>query len=379
MDEAGQTGANLLDPSQPVFTLASVDLGDMEAADLVGGAGVELHFVNARRRPTGRARIVELLNALPSGRVKALAIHKPFMVTCKMIDLLVEPLVHEAGLDGYADGSLPALANLWHFTCEALIEPSALPDMQRLFVVAVRDCSPATLDAFYLRVGEAIACSTEELPAMREMWQDSRIHFAALAEKQALPVLDPGVPAAQGLIYQWARTYPDGFQVRHDERNELKDWIEHFTHYFDAGRKPAEFKFLDGATIRLPIPVTAFGTASSEEHPAIQIADVVASAATYLLRSRLAGDTDDPFAEELAATPLLSFVCAEGSVWPNRDFLASPVRAAPSGEFDRMTRWLDDSREGRPTVKRRQPRRNEACPCGSGRKYKKCHGDSSAG
>lgn len=28
---------------------------------------------------------------------------------------------------------------------------------------------------------------------------------------------------------------------------------------------------------------------------------------------------------------------------------------------------------GTPTVTRRRPGRNEACPCGSGRKYKQCH------
>ena len=37
-DESGFTGYNLLDPNQPVFTIASSDLGDQEAADILRAA-----------------------------------------------------------------------------------------------------------------------------------------------------------------------------------------------------------------------------------------------------------------------------------------------------------------------------------------------------
>src|SRR6267142_2013884 len=50
-DEAGNTGQNLLDPSQPIFVLSSVSLSDSDAAairDLVGRSG-ELHFKKLRK------------------------------------------------------------------------------------------------------------------------------------------------------------------------------------------------------------------------------------------------------------------------------------------------------------------------------------------
>lgn len=88
--------------------------------------------------------------------------------------------------------------------------------------------------------------------------------------------------------------------------------------------------------------MTTFGTGASGQHPSIQVADVVASAVSYVLRHRLLGVSDDPFAEELETTAVLDFIAASGSVWPNREFLESPPRPGPVGEFNRMVDWLSD-------------------------------------
>lgn len=343
MDEAGQTGENLLDAAQPVFTLASVDFDAAEALSLVGHATNELQFVKARRQRAGRARILDLLNSLPAERVRAVAIHKPFMVTCKIVDQLVEPLMYDDGIDGYADGSLLALANLWHFTCESCVGPSFLSDLHRSFVHAVRHRDISAVNEFYTHLEAGLAAAKVEVPALREMSVLSRGHFESLMDEQPLPVLEPGVPAAQALVYQWAQVHSSGFEVRHDHRNEINEWIAHLGVYYDASQPAATFSFPDGVTVRLPVPVTTFGTGLSEQHPAIQIADVVASAATYVLRQRALNVTADEFAEQLAATPVLDFVVAENSVWPSRDFLESAPSPGPAGEFNRMLGWLREA------------------------------------
>lgn len=340
MDEAGQTGQNLLDLHQPVFTLASVDLDENEAIELIGRSKEELHFVKARKNQAGRTRIVELLNALPVHRVKAVTINKPFMTTCKIVDQLVEPQMTAEGIDGYADGSLLALANVWHFCCDAAVGPTFLPDLHRLFVAAVGKGDESAVDRFYDLLGKAVKSTKLELPAMEEMWLYSREHFLDSMDDQALPVLEPGVPAAQALVYEWAKVHPTGFEVRHDHRNEIADWIECLGVYYGTDQAPTEFTFRDGLTINLPVPVTTFGTADSDEHPSIQIADVVASATTYLLRDRISGESSDRFAADLAATPVLDFVLTDSSVWPNPDFLDAPPAPGPAGEFDRVIDWL---------------------------------------
>lgn len=340
MDEAGQTGENLLDSMQPIFALASVDLDEGEALELLGTWRGEAHFVTAKRSRIGRARVVRLLDTLPKHRVKVVAVHKPFMVTAKIIDELYEPILHTSGIDAYADGSLIALANVWHFTCDPCVGPGVLPDLHRLFVDAIRERSREAMEAFYACIGDAVVNARCEVPAMREIWLNSAERFAELLEQQQLPLLEPGVPAAQALVYEWAKAHPDGFEVRHDRRNQLDDWIAHLSTFYDQNKPPAEFTFPNGVTIRLPVPVASFESADSDQHPSIQVADIVASAVSFVLRPQKPGTAAEQFAAELTATPMLDFVASELSIWPNQDLLRSPPTRAPRGEFDRLTMWL---------------------------------------
>jgi hypothetical protein len=252
--------------------------------------------------------------------------------------------MYDEGIDGYADGSLLALANLWHFTCDACIGPSFLSDLHRSFVYAVRHRDLSAVNEFYAHLDTGLAAAKVEVPALREMSEFSRRHFDSLMEEQPLPVLEPGVPAAQALVYQWAKVHPSGFEVRHDHRNEIDEWVKHLSIYYDASLPTATFSFPDGVNVRLPVPVTTFGTGVSERHPSIQIADVVASAATYVLRQRALGATGDQFTKLLAATPVLDFVVTENSVWPSQDFLESPPEPGPTGEFNRMMGWLREAK-----------------------------------
>ena len=50
-DESGFTGYNLLDPQQPIFAVASVDISDAQAAEILKSSfpsyqGVEFKFTN---------------------------------------------------------------------------------------------------------------------------------------------------------------------------------------------------------------------------------------------------------------------------------------------------------------------------------------------
>lgn len=111
-DEAGNTGQHLVDPNQPVFTTAGVMLSKEDLGAIRNLLGwrpdEELHFSVLRRSRSGRRRIVELCKSgFANVRVvKAFAIHKPFMVTAKIIDMLMEPLAREHGLDMYQRGGI---------------------------------------------------------------------------------------------------------------------------------------------------------------------------------------------------------------------------------------------------------------------------------
>jgi len=64
-DESGNTGANLLDLSQPIFALGSCDFTERECekllVPLLSRGASEIKFVNLKRRASGQNKIIDLL------------------------------------------------------------------------------------------------------------------------------------------------------------------------------------------------------------------------------------------------------------------------------------------------------------------------------
>lgn len=120
-DESGNSGGNLLDSEQPVFVLASVHLADDAAKEVVGRDAKELKFARLRRSAQGRKRILDILNspALGAERVLVSGIHKHFMIITKMVDLLVEPLMHTTGFDLYNRGQTWAWLTCGTSSCQS--------------------------------------------------------------------------------------------------------------------------------------------------------------------------------------------------------------------------------------------------------------------
>src|SRR6266516_1286949 len=119
-DEAGNTGQNLLDPEQPVFVAAAVRVPHEAAAEIVqritrGHVG-EGKFSKLRRSHRGRMTILDALKhpSLVPENVRLSAYHKRFMVTTKIVDMLVEPLYYRSGIDFYKGGQNLAFANMMH-------------------------------------------------------------------------------------------------------------------------------------------------------------------------------------------------------------------------------------------------------------------------
>jgi hypothetical protein len=146
------------------------------------------------------------------------------------------------------------------------------------------------------------------------------------------------------MIYEWAAERPNGFRVRHDERPDAQGWVEFMRPYFDQSKAAETFTFTRGRQVRLPVPVEDFELRASHQHPAIQIADILASATTQMLRSKALGVDPDAFAIELADAGLDRFIV--DGVWPDPTIFGSPPVPGDHGAFDAMVEWLRDSDEG---------------------------------
>ena len=337
-DESGNTGQNLLDLDQPVFVLASVGLDDYHCREIIGSTTDELHFSDARKSRKGRERILKVIESLDTRDIKVAVINKSFMTTGKMVDELLEPMMYEVGIDGYESGELPALANLWHFTFDPTFGADVLPRLQDRFVSATRLRNPIAGEEFY-RIVDALVSRTDgvDMPGLKLLAQ-TRPQMQNLINDWELPPLEPGIPAVNILVHEWSQVYPDGFMVRHDFRGDATEWLSFFKPFFDQEKEPEVFGFPNGVEIRLPLPVSDFELRASHDHPAIQIADIVAGATASIFRARVRNLPIDKFVGELDETQIKTFVV--GMVWPDRNWQSEmPVPGRPF-QMDSITKWL---------------------------------------
>lgn len=296
-DESGFTGRALLDPDQPFFSVASSILTDEEAADLLRAAfpnfrGREAKFQALWRRPANRQgfqRLVEQFAAQPD-RLFAWVVDKRFCVLQKMIDFLVEPLIHAAGRDFYADAHAVRFSNLVYYQL-TLGEEDIYDQATNAYYRFARNPSDAEL-----AVLQAALMDMRDNGPPRTQWffrlahlgaeQFHRFHvmgdFADTAEIQLSCVL--------ASLAHWRATVPDDFRILHDDSRNFFAQQEMWA-LITAQDVPPQFHHGGfGPAMEFPLRVTETLAANSELHPAIQLCDMFAG---------LVNKTHNPRPEEI--------------------------------------------------------------------------------
>ena len=315
-DEAGNTGQNLLDPAQPIFVLSSVCLEISEAqalCDLVGSPG-EVHFKHLKRSHDGQRRILALLRSslLTRDTVKVTVIHKSFMVTAKVIDLLVEEMAYQDGVDLLKRGANVAMSNILYFVTPTVCGVENFRAFQDAFVRMIRTRIPAEVTAFYDSVNCLYqACKIEDHRALLAMIAGTRGIIHDVLEDVRITALDPAVPAFVSLCYDWENQLDRPFCILHDASKPIafdKTLLEHF---MDTAVGDEEVISVVGSKIKLPLRATGITFVDSLSAPQVQVADVVASSFAFLHNH---GTGDPSFRAELEAVPLREWLT--GCVWP---------------------------------------------------------------
>jgi hypothetical protein len=333
-DETGNTGQHLLDVDQPVFVLASIHADDATTRTLLAHAkppgAPEAKFSTLRGSNPGRKRVLELLNheVIASERVKVAVYHKSFAVTTKIVDLLVETLLHQAGQDLYADGANLAMANMLHAVTPAFCGAEAFVDLQHRFVAMVRRKSPATVEALYAHV-EAMRATNCHPPfdeTLRLLLASRAVVDEAIKDKD-LVLLDPAVPAFFDLCAQWTAELGVPFAVAHDQSKPIaqeRERLELVMTTAEAGRAFSG----PGPRRQLPLLATGVTFADSRAVPQIQLADLIAGAVATVYRAMARGQ-DDRFAEALRKTRIGEI--AGDRVWPTTAVTPAEYGAGRSG------------------------------------------------
>ena len=340
-DEAGNTGEDLLNLDQPVFSLASVWLSRETASALAFCQGKEVHFRTARRSPGGRNAIVRVLTdpALSSETVRTVAFHKSFSVVAKMVDLLVEPVAPRTGYDLYSEGAHLALSNLLFATLPVVLGVEPWMRILERFVAMCREPTKEQRANFVFTLGDiAVHADSHTEEHLRLLAAGTAVgEFGG----SGIPDLDPAPPCLMALCHAWAA---DGepFGILHDQRKELRRWEPYLAEFWRESAGPQTFILFDGRTITYPLPVTGLNMAASHSDARLQVADVVAGAVQLVLGGEVGVSSDPVFAATLRDdTPLLSWL-VRGSVWPTLDIDPTALGVQPGATAnlaDALTAW----------------------------------------
>lgn len=323
LDESGNTGANLVDKEQPFFTMAGVNFSQAEAERLLAlvnsKSPKEVHFSNLKRRRSGQEAVLRLLehSLIKKDNVKVCIYHKQFMVTTKIVDLLIEYMANETGFDLYENGANIALSNMLHYCMPAFCGEENVAAMQRLFIEMIKRKDAEAVNAFYesvevLKQNSVNAKFNSDLDMIlmtRNLVND------ALSDVDRTN-LDPLIPSLFSQCLEWGKEYPKGFHVIHDDSKTLEMKQVLFEQFMDWTTTEMELGY-DRRKFSLPLKGRSLNFATSDSFPQLQIADVIASAVSYWANGVYGGEKDDVFFQELDKLNFRKLIV--GVVWPSLD------------------------------------------------------------
>jgi hypothetical protein len=324
LDESGNTGANLLDKQQPFFTMAGVNFSQPEAERLLALVGSkstkEVHFSVLKRRSSGQDAVVRMLKHSLIGRsnVKVCVIQKPFMITTKVVDVLIEDMAFETGFDLYENGANIALSNMLHYCLPAFCGEANVEVTQQRFIDMVRVRDAGSISSFYESVEVLKAnCSSESFLSDLDLILATRHFIDGALENVDRTTLDPLIPTLFNQFIEWGKEYPKGFHVVHDESKTLgseRQLFEDFMTQFS--REEMELGY-DRRKFNLPLNGRSLRFGTSHAYPQLQVADVVASAVSYWANGVARGEKDDVFFKKLDQLNLRKLII--NVIWPSLD------------------------------------------------------------
>ncbi|MEH0542310.1 DUF3800 domain-containing protein [Streptomyces sp. NBC_00704] len=314
VDESANSGQNLLDPHQPVFTVAGVHLPDYLAASIVDEVRGQLprnlrepKYTSLAGSSGGRKALMNAFARLPEGSVRTYLVHKRFMVMTKMVDVIVEPMAHRDGYNLYEGKETLALANMLHLAGPVMGDADAYDRMLQAFVNWVRQ--KATTDELYAAIAalktsvqsQQFAEYVEVLEYGRPVADETAAEIASQGHRDEL---DPAIPSLYCLATTFGQTLGK-FRLVHDaskvvDRNTTR---LHTVHFLPDPARPGEFMnpFMGGIEF-----------ADSKDHPQLQVADWAAGA-TRQWAQWMAGGGGDQFSRGLE--PVVRPWLIDG-IWP---------------------------------------------------------------
>jgi hypothetical protein len=324
LDESGNTGSNLMDDNQPVFTLASCKFSNIEAKNLLALIGSksphEAHFKNLRRRKSGQDGIIRLMrsNLVEPQNVKINIFLKEFMITSKIVDILIEHMMHLNGEDLYLNGRNIALSNMLYYCLPTFHDADLVKCMYKAFVVMIRIQDQESIDNFYFSAENVKTSSiNEEYNRNIDLILNTKKCVHDALEGIDKSSLDPSIPALFSHCVLWGNAYPKGFHIIHDDSHSIENQRLLFAQFMDWTQTDIELGY-DRRKYQLPLKGRSLKFASSDQFFQLQVSDIVASSFSYWASGVSRGETEDYLFLELNKLNLDRFI-GHNKIWPTMD------------------------------------------------------------
>lgn len=319
-DEAGNTGAALLDPHQPVFVLASADFTHKESnelLDLVRTAQTqEVKFTALKKSEAGKRRLIQFLRSplLTPERVKVSITHKRYMAMCKAVDLIVETLAYQDGIDLYERGANIAIANLHYYVTPVLCGEDRFNSFLAAFVQMVRTPTPATKDAFFTSAWALHENCTE--PRHKSSFAPYLVaenKIDDILDGVNYIALDPAIGSVFHQLTVWGMQLGQEFLAIHDESKPVAAEQATLAAMMQPDVSPTLIGY-DRRKFEFPLRARKLDFADSRSLPQLQVVDLLAGAVSYFA-STIARGTRDELTEQLDQAEIERFTIH--SLWPS--------------------------------------------------------------
>jgi hypothetical protein len=299
-DEAGFTGYNLLDPAQPIFVIASSDVGEEEARDILAASfpryqGNEYKFSNIWNSGNRNGLITFAKRFRPlANRAFTYIIFKKFAVLTKVVDFLIEPMMTNAGYDFYAEGFCWKYANYIHYGLTEFAPPELLDAIIAAYQEFSRNPNEDTLARLQWRlgvmaqsIGEPVQIFLDQMATGASLFRryNNLATFRGSDELQVTTMI--------ASIGHWRVRHAEDFDVIHDDSSNFlrhREMWERITN----NNVPRQLHGMgDGTMVEFPLRVVSTRAVDSRTSYAIQFCDMLAGLASRHFNLQLADEDRD--------------------------------------------------------------------------------------
>ena len=287
LDEAGFTGANLLDPKQPVFVYASVGIDDSKAraihADMFTRfklQGGELKGANLVHRPRGQEAVSWLLENT-SQYAKAIVVNKEYALAGKFFEYIIEPVISQQNSLFYRMGFHKFISMVLYYEVKSGADyaRNILENFQRMLQEARSDLLKTVLSAegYGMEQENPLTHILTVALCHQERIKDeiATLKKTSMASGWALELSTTSV---HYLLASWGEQFKS-LCVYCDDSKPIANNLDLFNNLI--GRSDKAYTWLHNTPSLVYNLSDTVRLVDSKEFPGVQIADVWASALAY--------------------------------------------------------------------------------------------------